>query len=30
MTGFGMGNQMGTYPLAQGVRFDKQKYHNQK
>ena len=30
MTGFGMGNQMGTYPLAQGVRFDKEKYHNQK
>lgn len=29
MTGYGMGNQMGTYPLAQGVRFDKEKYHNQ-
>ena len=28
MTGFGMGNQMGTHPLAQGVRFDKEKYYN--
>lgn len=28
MTGYGMGNQMGTYPLAQGVRFDKEKYYN--